>query len=243
MRNSSVLLLCGFLFLLLVPAGCKDKNAQQAVFSDGVEIHYTAKGQGSPAIVFVHGWCCDEEVWKYQVPYFAKNHKVVTIDLGGYGQSDLGRDNWTMEMFGRDVKAVVDKLKLEKIVLVGHSMGGPVIVAAQQLMPEKVVALVGADTFHNIEKGYTGEQMAVMIANFERDFRTQVDIFARQMFPPSADANLVDWIANKMSSANQEVAISSLRSLGQYSLIEPLQQTDVPVYSIRLIKNTSNRSK
>jgi pimeloyl-ACP methyl ester carboxylesterase len=220
------------LSLLIISAGCSSKDSEQDVYSGGVKIHYTVDGQGEPALVFVHGWCCDGQVWKYQVPYFSKNYTVVTVDLGGHGQSGHNRDDWTMEMFGRDVKAVVDKLKLNKVILVGHSMGGPVIVAAQRLMPKKVVALVGADTFHNIEEGYTGEQMAQIIVNMQRDFKKEMDIFVRNMFPADADPNLVDWVAAKMVLADPNVAIGSLRSLGSYSLIEPLQNNNVPVYSI-----------
>jgi pimeloyl-ACP methyl ester carboxylesterase len=220
------------LLLLFILTGCSSKDSKQDVYSGGVKIHYTVEGQGEPALIFVHGWCCDGEVWKYQVPYFSKKYTVVTIDLGGYGRSGRNRDDWTIEMFGRDVKAVVDKLKLNKVILIGHSMGGPVIVASQKLMPEKIVALVGADTFHNIEQGYTGEQMAEIIANMERDFKNQMDIFVRNMFPADADPNLVDWVAAKMVLANPNVAIGSLRSLGTYSMIGPLQNNDVPVYSI-----------
>jgi pimeloyl-ACP methyl ester carboxylesterase len=137
-----------------------------------------------------------------------------------------------MEMYGQDVKAVVDALGLNKVILIGHSMGGPVIVAAERLMPEKVVALVGADTFHNIEQGYTGEQMNQIIANMQRNFKTEMDIFVRNMFPATADANLVNWVSLKMQSADPNVAIGSLRSLGTYSMIEPLSETTVPAYSI-----------
>lgn len=229
MKKIFVLLL---LSLLIISAGCSKKAVKSDVYSGGVKINYTVTGQGSPALVFVHGWCCDGEVWKYQVPYFSKNHTVVTIDLGGHGQSGHNRDDWTMEMFGGDVKAVVDVLGLDKVILIGHSMGGPVIVAAERLMPEKVVALVGADTFHNIEQGYTGEQMNQIIANMERDFKNEMDKFVRNMFPASADADLVDWVAAKMVLADPNVAIGSLKSLGAYSMIEPLSETDVPVYSI-----------
>ncbi len=220
------------LSLLIILTGCSPKHSEQAVYSDGVEINYSAQGQGEPALVFIHGWCCDNDVWKYQVPYFEKSHKVVTIDLGGHGQSGLGREDWTMEMFGEDVAAVIKKLNLKKVILVGHSMGGPVIAAAARLMPERVIALVGADTFHNIEEGYTGEQMAQIIANMQRDFKKEMNIFVRNMFPANADPNRVDWVVAKMSSANPNVAISSLRSLGQYSLIQPLQDSNVLVYSI-----------
>jgi len=220
------------LLLLIFVTGCSSKDVEQAVSSDGVKINYSVQGRGEPALVFVHGWCCDKDVWKYQVPYFEKSHKVVTIDLGGHGQSGLGREDWTMEMFGEDVAAVIEKLNLKNVILVGHSMGGPVIVAVARLMPERVIALVGADTFHNIEAGYTEEEIAGIVARLETDFVTEADIFARQMFPADADSNLVDWVAVKISSANPRVAISSVQNLGDYDLKEAFKGLNVPVYSI-----------
>jgi pimeloyl-ACP methyl ester carboxylesterase len=232
MKITSLFLSGVLLFLALNLYGCKSKETNQVFSSDGVAISYTQQGQGEPALVFVHGWSCDQTFWKYQVPYFAKNHKVVAIDLGGHGQSGLGRKEWTIEAYGKDVAAVVKKLGLRKVILVGHSMGGPVIAEVARQVPKKVIALVGADTFHNIEQGYTGEQMAQIIANMQRDFKKESDIFVRQMFPPNADANLVDWVAAKISSAHPEVAVSTLRGLGQYNLLQPLQDSNVPVYSI-----------
>jgi pimeloyl-ACP methyl ester carboxylesterase len=229
MRKVNILFL---LSMLIILTGCSSKVSEKDVHSDGVKIHYTVEGWGEPALVFVHGWCCDGQVWKYQVSYFSKDYTVVTIDLGGHGQSGLGREDWTMEMFGQDVKAVIDKLKLNKVILIGHSMGGPVIVAAARLMPEKVVALIGADTFHNIEQGYTKDQIAEITARLKTDFPKETDIFARQMFPANADANLVDWVATKISSANPNVAIGSLRSLGDYDLKEAFKGINIPVYSI-----------
>ena len=74
-----------------------------------------------------------------------------------FGKSLLGqffenpnRWEYTIETFGRDVAAVVEKLELEKVILIGHSMGGAVIIEATRQMPGRVIGCVGADTFHNI---------------------------------------------------------------------------------------------
>lgn len=232
MRKTTIFLLIGASFYLFVLTSCKSKDAQQAISSDNVRISYQVQGQGEPALVFVHGWSCDKTVWKHQVTYFAQNHKVVTIDLGGHGRSGLGREDWTMEMFGEDVAAVVKKLKLKKVILIGHSMGGPVIVAAARVMPEKITALVGADTFHNIEQGYTSEEIDRIAEALKTNFSKEADSFARNMFPSDADPNLVDWVAGKISSANLRVAISALYNLGGYDLKEAFEDVNVPVYSI-----------
>ena len=120
--------------------------------ADGVSIAYQVVGSGQPALVFVHGWCCDQSYWDSQVPYFSQRYKVVTIDLAGHGDSGLNRRTWTMAEFGNDVVAVVKELDLDRVVLIGHSMGGFVVAEAERRMPKRVIGLVGADTFHKSSK-------------------------------------------------------------------------------------------
>jgi hypothetical protein len=88
---------------------------------DGVEIRYEVAGSGEPALVFVHGWSCDRSYWRAQVDHFAASHRTVALDLGGHGESSLGREDWTMASFAGDVRAVVEALDLRGVVLVGHS--------------------------------------------------------------------------------------------------------------------------
>ncbi|NOR13724.1 MAG: hypothetical protein GQ545_10775 [Candidatus Aminicenantes bacterium] len=64
--------------------------------TDGVSIHYQVQGKGTPALVFVHGWCCDLTYWEKQWDPFAEKYTVVSIDLAGHGQSGLNRESWTI---------------------------------------------------------------------------------------------------------------------------------------------------
>jgi pimeloyl-ACP methyl ester carboxylesterase len=114
MRKSfMVLLITSSLALHL--SGCADEGKGRVASWDNVAISYDVQGEGEPALVFVHGWSCDKSYWRLQVPYFAKRHKVVTIDLGGHGESGIGRETWTMEAFGKDVAAVVEELELGRV--------------------------------------------------------------------------------------------------------------------------------
>src|SRR4029450_134409 len=97
---------------------------------DGVPIHYHVRGEGDPALVLVHCWACDLHLWDGPAATLASRYQVVTLDLAGQGESGHSRGEWTMVAFGEDVCAVVEALDLRRAVLVGHSLGGPVVLEA-----------------------------------------------------------------------------------------------------------------
>ena len=113
---------------------------------DGIPLHSTVRGSGPKTIVFVHGWTCDESSWREQVPFFEKNYRVITLDLPGHGKSGSPASGpLTMELFAKSIEAVRVEAKAGKIVLVGHSMGTPVIREYARLYPANVAALVPVD--------------------------------------------------------------------------------------------------
>jgi pimeloyl-ACP methyl ester carboxylesterase len=232
MKTYSLSLLISLLFTWLMLAGCTSVQKRRVLSEDGVAISYSVQGKGSPALVFIHGWCCDKRYWSYQVPYFARQYKVVAIDLAGHGASGLGRRRWTMEAFGADVAAVIEMLGINRVILIGHSMGGYVIIEAAKRMPERVIGLVGIDTFHNFETEYPKEQIKEFISGFKGNFVKNTDGFVRNMFTPGSDPNIVDKIAEDMSSAPPWIGISSLQEYFNYDVKEALKEVRVPIYCI-----------
>jgi pimeloyl-ACP methyl ester carboxylesterase len=117
----------------------------RAATVDGADIHWTAKGSG-PAIIFVHGWTCDETSWDAQVPVLSRNHRVITIDLPGHGRSGAPQHGkYSMGLFARAIEAVRRDANVDTAVLVGHSMGGPVIRQYALMYPQRVAGLVLVD--------------------------------------------------------------------------------------------------
>jgi pimeloyl-ACP methyl ester carboxylesterase len=112
---------------------------------DGAKIQSSSVGTG-PTIVFVHGWTCDSSSWAGQVPAFASDHRVITLDLPGHGRSESPKDGeLSMDVFARAVEAVRAEAGADRIVLVGHSMGAPVIRQYAHLYPDHVAGLVAVD--------------------------------------------------------------------------------------------------
>ena len=141
-----------------------------AISPDGIELRYDVAGAGSPAVVFVHGWSCDRTYWREQLTAFAGRHLVVALDLAGHGESGIGRPAWTMPAFGDDVVAVVDQLELERMILVGHSMGGDVVVEAALRLGDRVSGVVWVDTYQTLEDPSSAEELDAFVEPFRRDF-------------------------------------------------------------------------
>jgi pimeloyl-ACP methyl ester carboxylesterase len=112
---------------------------------DGININSTTTGKG-PTLIFVHGWTCDLSSWTAQVPEFAKHYRVITLDLPGHGKSGSPQDGkFSADLFARAVEAVRAEAGADKVVLIGHSMGAPVIRQYAHNYPQHVAGLVAVD--------------------------------------------------------------------------------------------------
>jgi pimeloyl-ACP methyl ester carboxylesterase len=124
------------------PGAAESKSAHV----DGLKIHYTNYGQGPMAVVFVHGWTCDESVWEGQgTALVAQNIRAITIDLPGHGQSDKPQIAYTPDLSARAIAAVLDHAEVKASVLVGHSLGTAAIRQTYRHSPGRVAALVVVD--------------------------------------------------------------------------------------------------
>ncbi len=112
---------------------------------DGARVHYVNYGKGEEALVLIHGWTCNVDNWRDQVPDFAQRSRVIAIDLIGHGQSDKPQVKYSMDLFARAVDAVLRDAKVKRAVLVGHSMGTPVARQFYRRYPAKTRAIVIVD--------------------------------------------------------------------------------------------------
>ena len=164
---------------------------------------------------------------------FSRQFTVVAVDLAGHGESGLGRKAWTIAAFGEDVAAVVDKLGLKRVVLIGHSMGGDVVVAAARRLPGRVAGLVWVDTYKKLGTPRTPEQVEDFMAPFRADFVGQTRTFVRGLFHAGADKSLVERVAAYVAQG-ADVALAAMRSAITYDREVPpaLQELKLPVVAI-----------
>ena len=200
--------------------------------ADGLQISYDVRGEGSTALVFVLCWACDRSFWREQLDVFSCDHKVVAMDLGGHGASKGERDAWTLSSMAEDVEAVIDALSLDRVILVGHSMGGPVSLKVAAAMPDRVQAIVCADTLHDAEVVFPEEAADQMVAAFEADFEKTVESAIDGMLMDDADPALRDWIAERASSVDRTAAVGLMRDFSNLDPKAELGAAGVPIRCI-----------
>lgn len=200
--------------------------------ADSVMIYYDVQGEGDHALVFIHCWCCDRTYWDRQVEEFSKDYKVVAIDLGGHGQSGHNRTDWTMAACGADVAAVVNKLGLNNVILVGHSMGGTVMIEAARQLGSRVTALVGVDNLHKLDRQNTENEIREYLASYEADYPGTVYPFVRSLFPPTADSLVADGIAREAAASDKEMGVSLFYNIFSYDYVAALRDVRVPIRCI-----------
>jgi len=209
--------------------------AKSVLSPDSVEIHYTTHSQGSTALLFVHGWSCDQSYWSDQIDHFAEDYQVVTLDLGGHGLSSYGsRKNWTMSAFAGDVLMVANQLNYKKLVLVGHSMGtAPIIEAAIQL--KKNVAVVSVDFIKAPFRIVPKELVRLQLEPFYTDFVNNTKALVQTMFDNNVDEALKERVIVDMSSASADEALDMIIEMSSNDLeshIDTLVDIGIPRYLI-----------
>ncbi len=95
------------------------------VTTNGIRLHYVTQGEG-PLMLMLHGFPEFWYSWRYQIPEFARDFKVIALDLRGYNDSDKPEEQsaYVMDEFVQDIKGVIQRLGYSKCVLVGHDWGG-----------------------------------------------------------------------------------------------------------------------
>jgi pimeloyl-ACP methyl ester carboxylesterase len=111
---------------------------------DSVTLFYKEAGSGDPPILLVHGGMDDHTHFSPQFEHFQLNHRTVTMDLRGYGQSDKPQQDYTIAGYADDLAWLCNELEIVKPVAIGHSMGGLIVLelaARFQDIPSAIVIL------------------------------------------------------------------------------------------------------
>jgi pimeloyl-ACP methyl ester carboxylesterase len=198
------------------PAGTPAIERRTCTAPDGVPLVYSAAGSGEPALIFVHGGLANRRFWDGQLQTFAARHRVIAPDLPGHGESGADRDAWSIPQFGADVRAVIEAERVAKAVLFGNSLGGPVAIETALLTPDRILGVVGVDTFHSLSYAATPDEMRRRAEAFRTDCAASVKQMVHALFHADAGPALRAEVERVMVATPPEVAYKMFLGMAGY---------------------------
>ena len=110
-------------------------NQEKSITHNGTNIGYTDEGSGFP-VVFVHGFPMDHAAWYDFVQPLTANYRVILPDNAGFGKTSLPKHDVTMDYYADCIKAILDAEKISSCLMMGHSMGGYMVLNFAQRFPD-----------------------------------------------------------------------------------------------------------
>ena len=204
------------------------------------KVHYKEYGQGEKSLIFIHGWGCDLNTWKYQFDYFKDKYHLVLIDLPGYGQSDKVEQDYTIDLFAQSVSEVIRDLEIKNPVLVAHSMGLPIAIESFKQLNNGKAILVNIDGVYfdfptdSIENNQYNEGLTEFTNMFNgENYKQNVEQFCNGFITESTPEDVKNYILSTMTETPQTVGYQSMKSLidQQYWDKKTLKNQTISIYA------------
>jgi pimeloyl-ACP methyl ester carboxylesterase len=233
--------LCALKFVLALLGSTSSTSAlaQESGFApfEGIKVHYESYGSGEEALVFIHGWTCDLTFWRAQEPVYS-THRSLLIDLPGHGESDKPKTAYPSEFFARAIDAVLTDAQVDRVVLIGHSLGAGIAYTFLRLYPEKVRALVVVDAYVSRPTSppaataalsyYREKARSLSGPRGTKNFVRQVDAMFSNRTPPA----LREGIRAKMLATPEYVRVAAVTSPSHLPAAEPAETFAIPVLAV-----------
>lgn len=177
--------------------------------------------EGREVVLFIHGAGGGEFTWSYQKGFFEKQFDPIIIELPGHGKSE-GEGEQEIERYAQHVRAFLKAVKLSKVSLIGHSMGGAIV---------QTLALNHPEAIHKIVLVGTGARLRVLpaILNGIKDhFEETVRKITQFAYSRKAPLDLIDKGISNLMRCRPEVLHSDFLACDRFDLMKEVGKIDLP---------------
>ena len=200
---------------------------------DGVKLGYEESGSGDPPLLLVHGWTGNRWFMHEQAAHFAADHRVVSVDLRGHGESDAPEQEYTIDGFADDLAWMIGELGLDHPIVVGHSMGGTVVVQLAASRGNLLGGIVLLDPTRIEPAPEWVEANKRGLARMQSDLNATRMAMLDRFFLPGHDASVREAVQEQAKLAPDHVVLSSFdNNLLQWDRKTAAQQVTVPTLHI-----------
>lgn len=207
--------------------------------SDNKNIYFEVNGEGTP-ILLIPGFLCTSKFFRLNVPELSKRYKVVVLDPRGFGYSTKSEDGMNLSRMAEDVKELIDYLKLEKVTLLGWSMGGNIAMMYYQRFGIYKLSKIGildstlfpyGEGEHNAHNlaGYNVEKFCRQMKDAYSDYKAYCETFAASLFKKPISQNDKEWIREEAMKCPVNCAFSLYEDFVHTNCEEVLPTIDIPM--------------
>ncbi|MFK4106747.1 alpha/beta fold hydrolase [Streptomyces sp. NPDC019531] len=196
---------------------------------DGAALTYDDEGPrdgDAVPLVLIHGWTANRRRWDHQLSHFARTRRVIRLDLRGHGESG-GAGVRSIEELARDVLALLDRLKVDRFVPVGHSMGGMIAQTIALSHPERVERMVLVNSIGRMT--YSRGRGLLMAASTRVPFKLFVATNIRRAFAPGHPREEIRAHIDASAATPREVVMTLYGAMRAFDVLDRVGEISVPV--------------
>lgn len=203
---------------------------------NGVKLSYTEAGTGQP-VLFIHGFPFNKSSWEAQMDDLEKDYRVIAFDQRGFGNSEAGDAEASIDLYASDLLQLIGELKLGKVIACGLSMGGYVLMNAVGREPEKFAGIILCDTQCIADSEEGRRKRTETIKKIESDgLQVFAENYVNNMFTRSTlekKSPAVEHTKKMITSQKQSVVTGGLRALAaRHETCNALKNVKVPAMII-----------
>ncbi|MCX5167066.1 alpha/beta fold hydrolase [Streptomyces antibioticus] len=199
---------------------------------DGAALTYDDEGPrdgGGVPLVFVHGWTANRHRWDHQLAHFAEKRRVVRFDLRGHGESS-GAGVKTVAELAADLITLLDHLKIERCVLIGHSMGGMISQTVALTHPERVERMILVNSIARMT--FSRGRGLLMAASTLVPYKLFVATNIQRAFAPGYPRDEVRAYIKSSADTPREVVMTLYGAMRAFDVLDRVGEIRTPTLMI-----------
>lgn len=196
-----------------------------------INLHYKVEGSGE-TLVFIHGLSDSLIYWEFLACNLKNDYRIIRMDLRGHGESELGNDEITIDLYVHDLVNLLDNLNVEKINLIGFSLGGVIALDFALKYPGKVSSLVLMSSFAKIDN-----HLMSVFDKFKNALNMSFEEFYDVILPMVLCSDVIDANHDELEllkqsasqTANTQAYIKAIDACLNFDVENKLSKIEIPV--------------
>ena len=184
-------------------------------------LSYNDVGESDTPVIFLHGYPFNKSMWQGQLASLKSTNRAIAIDIRGFGKSTDEKSMLSLDLFGDDLIAFMDKLDIEKAIICGLSMGGYLALNAITRFPERFEALILCDTQCVADTAEGKKKRYATIEQINREGADEfTEKFIKSVFHPDSLKSkkaVVESLRNVVRSNSKQTLTAGLTALAERS--------------------------